>query len=64
MDLGLEIARKVNDLPPDLQARVLGFVASISQDAPVGQPGSSLCHFANTLDSRSAQEMRQAIEEN
>lgn len=63
MDLGQEIAKKVNRLPPDLQERVLGFVTSISPSPQAGESGSALRRFAASLDSVSAQEMMQAIED-
>jgi hypothetical protein len=63
MDVRQEIARKVDNLPPDLQARVLGFVASLSTSAPVGENGANLRQFSSSLDSLSARQMTQAIEE-
>jgi len=63
MDLRQEIARKVDSLPPDLQARVLGFVSSLSASTPFGEKGSALRRFSTSLDATSALEMTQAIEE-
>ena len=78
MDLRQEIARKVDELPPDLQAQVLRFVAALAVSAPVGERGfgehgfgehgfgehgSTLRQFASSLDTLSAREMIQAIEE-
>jgi hypothetical protein len=63
MDLKQEIARKVDDLPPDLQAQVLRFVAALTTSAPVGEHGSTLRRFSSSLDALSARQMIQAIEE-
>jgi len=50
MDLRQEIARKVDDLPPDLQAQVLRFVAALATSGPVGERGSTLRRFSSFLD--------------
>ena len=63
MDVRQEIARRVDDLPPDLQVEVLRFVASLAAPAPVGESGASLRQFSSSLDSISARQMIQAIEE-
>ncbi len=63
MALRQEIARKVDDLPPDLQAQVLKFVAALATSAPVGEHGSTLRQFSSSLDALSARQMIQAIEE-
>jgi hypothetical protein len=63
MDLRQEIARKIDNLPTDLQAQVLRFVASLSASAPVGEKGAALRQFSSSLDSLSARQMIQAIEE-
>ena len=63
MDIRQEIARKVDNLPPEMQAEVLGFVASLSTSQRVGEPGANLRQFSSSLDSASAAEMIQAIEE-
>ena len=63
MDLRQEIVRKIDSLPPDLQSHVLGFVSSLSASAPLGEKGSALCRFSESLDATSALEMTQAIEE-
>ena len=63
MDVGQEIARQVEKLPPDMQEQVLRFVASLSASAPVGEKGARLRQFSSSLDSVSAQQMSQAIEE-
>lgn len=63
MDAKQEIARRVDNLPPDLQEQVLRFVASLDQSAPAGEKGATLRQFSSSLDSLSAQQMIQAIEE-
>ena len=63
MDARQEIEKKFDNLPPDLQARVLRFVASLSKSAPVGEKGEALRQFSSSLDSLSARQMIQAIEE-
>jgi len=63
MDVRQEIARRVDSLPPDLQAKVLGFVASLSASKPTGEQGVALRQFTSFLDPVSAQEMILAIEE-
>ena len=63
MDIRQEIAKHLEALPLDLQERVLRFVASLSAPAPVGESGSALRQFSSCLDSLSAREMTQAIEQ-
>jgi hypothetical protein len=63
MDLRREIAERIDALAPDQQERVLQFVASLPSRAINGESGLSLRHFARSLDSDSAQQMIQAIEE-
>ncbi len=63
MDIRQEIARRVETLPAHLQEQVLWFAISLSADAPAGENGSVLRQFASTLDSLSARQMTQAIEE-
>jgi hypothetical protein len=63
MDVGQEIARQVEKLPPETQARVLRFVASLARSAPAGEKGANLRQFASSIDPISAGQMIQAIEE-
>ena len=46
-----------------MQEQVLQFVASLSASAPVGEKGTRLRRFSPSLDSVSARQMIQAIEE-
>ena len=62
MDIPQEIAKQVEQLPPDMQARVLHFVVSLASAAPKGEKGTSLRQFSGTLDHTSAREMMAAIE--
>ena len=63
MDFRQEIAKQVEKLPPDTQEQVLRFAASLSASAPAGEQGARLRQFSSSLDSVSARQMIQAIEE-
>ena len=63
MDLRQEIAKRIEELPPDLQQRVLQCVASLSTSTPGGEQGIRLRKFSSSLDPLSAQQMIQAIED-
>ena len=63
MDVRQEIARRVEKLPPESQEQVLRFVASLPASAPAGEKGARLRQFSSSLDSVSARQMIQAIEE-
>jgi hypothetical protein len=63
LDFGQEIAKRVQKLPPDMQEEVLRFVTSLSVSAPTGENGAALRQFASSLDSISARQMLQAINE-
>lgn len=63
MDIREEIAKQVEKSPPDIQERVLRFVASLSASAPAGESGAMLRRFSSSLDAVSARQMIQAIEE-
>ena len=63
MDVRQEIAKRVEKLPPDMQEQVLRFVASLSTSTPAGENGARLRQFSSSLDSVSARQMIQAIEE-
>jgi hypothetical protein len=63
MDVVQEIARQVEKLPSDMQELVLRFVASLSTSTPAGENGARLREFSSSLDSVSARQMRQAINE-
>jgi hypothetical protein len=63
MDVRQEIAKQVEKLPPEMQEQVLRFVASLPASAPAGENGARLRQFSASLDSVSAQQMIQAIDE-
>lgn len=63
MDLGAEIAKRVEILPAELQERVLRFIASLSKSVPAGERGSTLRQFASSIDPLSARQMIQAIDQ-
>lgn len=63
MDLRQEIAKRVEALPTGQLEQVLRFVASLSASGLVGETGSALREFSSSLDSFSARQMIQAIEE-
>jgi hypothetical protein len=63
MEVRLEIAKRVEKLPPEIQEQVLRFVASLEGAALAGESGAALRPFAFTLDAMSAQQMTRAIEE-
>jgi hypothetical protein len=63
MNIGQEIARRVETLPAELQERVLRFVASLTASAQAGERGSGLRQFSSSLDSVSARQITQAIDE-
>jgi len=63
MDIPQEIAERVESLPLDRQELVLKFIASLSDTGLVGEKGSALRPFSSSIDSDSARQMSQAIEE-
>ena len=63
VDVRLEIARQVEKLPPETQEQVLRFVNSLAASTPAGEKGANLRQFASSIDSVSAGQMSQAIEE-
>ena len=63
MDFRREIAQRIESLAPDQQAQVLQFVTSLSASALKGERGGDLRAFAHSLDSESAQQMIQAIDD-
>ncbi len=63
MNVGQEIAKRVEKLPPEMQEQVLRFVSSLEGAPPKGESGTELRRFAFSLDEVSAQQMTEAIEE-
>jgi hypothetical protein len=62
MDIREEIAKQVEKLPHQMQEQVLRFAASLVAP-PAGERGTALLPFSSSLDSESARQMTQAIEE-
>jgi hypothetical protein len=63
MDIGAEIVKRIANLPPEMQEQVLRFTSALAASAQVGENGAVLKQFASSLDSVSAREMIEAIEE-
>ena len=63
MDVRQEIAKQLERLPPETREQVLRFVTSLTASAPTGEKGANLRQFASSIDSVSAGQMIQAIEE-
>lgn len=58
-----EILTRVDQLTPDMQERVLRFVASLSASTSPGESGAAMREFAGSLDAVSARQMIEAVEE-
>ncbi len=58
-----QIARQIDRMPAELQRRVLEFARSLVESRAKGERGSELLRFAGWLDSKTAQAMKQAVEE-
>lgn len=58
-----EIEQRIDALGPEQQAQVLQFVASLSASTIKGESGLNLRQFARSLDSDSARQIAQAIED-
>jgi hypothetical protein len=63
MDVKREIVARIDRLPPEMQAEVLRFVASLPNPAPEGESGAGLRQFSGFLDRTSTEEIARAIEE-
>jgi len=63
MDFREELVARVEKLPPEMQAQVLRFVASLAAPDATGENGAALRHFSGSLDPVSAREIAQAVEE-
>jgi hypothetical protein len=63
MDFREEIVARIDKLSPEMQEQVLRFVASLGVAAPAGESGTALRHFSGSLDTLSACEIAQAVEE-
>ena len=57
-----ELLSRIDQLPVELQRRVIAFADALVLSNPKGTPGRDLLRFAGTLDEDSAREMQDAIE--
>jgi len=57
-----EIEKQLDNLPIELQQRVLNFAQSLALSLPKGASGKQLLHFAGTIKSDDAELMKKAIE--
>jgi len=62
VDIKRRIDEQLDQLPPEMQRRVLDFVQALVVSRPKGVPGSSLMRFAGILSDEDAASMMQAIE--
>jgi hypothetical protein len=62
MDTPQKIAKQLEQLPPEMQERVLRIVVSLAGTTPIGEKGADLRQCSKSLDSISAQQMSEAIE--
>ena len=58
-----ELEERLNQLPLDLQRRVLDFASALVTSRPKGTKGQALLRFAGTIPQEDLQEMSRAIEE-
>jgi hypothetical protein len=58
-----KVVEQLNELPQELQWRVLEFTRALAQSAPHGLPGRQLLPFEGTISPEEAQRMREAIEQ-
>jgi hypothetical protein len=58
-----QILREVEQLPLDLQQRVLHFIQALALARPRGTPGKELLRFSGVISREDADLMKQAIEE-
>jgi hypothetical protein len=58
-----ELLSRIDQLPVELQRRVIAFADALVLSNPKGTPGRDLLRFAGTLGEDSAREMQEAIED-
>jgi hypothetical protein len=58
-----ELLARLDQLPVELQRRVISFADALVLSNPKGTPGRDLVRFAGILDDESAREMQEAIED-
>jgi len=57
-----QITEQLDQMPAELQRRVLHFAQALAQSLPRGEPGRELLRFAGFLDETSAREIMDAVE--
>jgi hypothetical protein len=63
VDIREAIAKQVEKLPLEMQEQVLRFATSLTASPAPGEKGARLRQFSHSLDSLSARQMTEAIEE-
>ena len=58
-----EITSYLHKLNPEQQQRVLAYIQALSEERPLGVPGSDLLRFAGAIDLLDLKEMEKAIDE-
>jgi hypothetical protein len=62
-DLSQEILKQLNQLPVELQRKVLNFAQNLPSSLPKGTPGKELLRFSGIMSAEDIAAMTQAIEE-
>ena len=58
-----ELVKKMEQLPPAMQRRVLDFACALAESTPQGTPGDELLQFAGIMTPSEADEFLRSIEE-
>jgi hypothetical protein len=58
-----ELIKEMEQLPPNLQRKVVEYAHSLKKPLPEGTPGKDLLKFAGILSREEAEEMLKVIEE-
>jgi len=58
-----KVVEQLQDLPFELQWRVLEFTRALALSAPRGVPGSQLLHFAGSIPPEDLRKIRETIEQ-
>lgn len=58
-----ELLGTLEQLPAEMQRRVLDFADALARSTPRGAPGKNLLQFAGILDEDTARALEEAIEE-
>jgi hypothetical protein len=57
-----QILRELDQLPPELQRRVLDFAQALARSLPKGVPGKELLRFAGSIAPADIEAMEQALQ--